>query len=124
LTYDYGNEPQHDKGKHVKQTFPRNERVRSEIQCHFDVSAEMWRLFQHKLAKHGYSASHFFRQRIKEFLEDELDSPLARYHRICCNNCPYADTCKADITIEIRCLLASLALCARSLFILIKKVGA
>jgi hypothetical protein len=110
--------------KPPKQTFPQNVKARSKIQCHFEVQREIWQQFQQKLAKHGYSASHFFREKIREFLEDELDSPLARYHQICCNNCPYADTCKADITIEIRCLLASLALCARSLFILIKKVGA
>jgi hypothetical protein len=101
------------------QTFPRNGQVQSKIQGHFEVPGEIWRQFQHKLAKRGYSASLFFREKVQEFLQDEIpDSPLARFREVCCNSCPYSDACKGDKTVEIRCLLASLAL---SLFRLIKK---
>jgi hypothetical protein len=82
------------------------------IQGHFEVPEEIWRQFQGKLSKRGYSASFFFREKIYEFLQDEMpvDSPLARYRGVYCNSCPYGDACKGDKTVEIRCLLASLAL--------------
>lgn len=82
------------------------------IQAHFDVQEEMWRQFRRKLSKRGYSASLFLREKVQEFLQEEMsiESPLARYRRAYCNGCPYSDACKSDKTIEIRCLLASLAL--------------
>jgi|YelNatPaOPRAMG01_1025707.scaffolds.fasta_scaffold43859_3 hypothetical protein len=107
--------------KPPKQTCPQNVQVRSKIQCHFEVPMEIWRQFQHKLANRGVSASFFFREKISEFLRDELDYPLAGYREIYCNNCPYAEACKDDQTLETRCLLASLAL---SLSRLIKSGGA
>jgi len=72
----------------------------------------MWRPFQRKLSKQGRSASQFLREKIWEFLQEEMpiESPLARYHRAYCNGCPCSDACKNDKTIEIRCYLAFLAL--------------
>jgi hypothetical protein len=96
--------------KPPKQTFPQNVKARSKIQCHFEVQREIWQQFQQKLAKHGYSASLFFREKISDFLEDEPEPPLACYGEVYCNNCRYVEECKVDTSIQIRCFLAALAL--------------
>jgi len=42
-------------------------------------------------------------------------SPLWRFRKQCCNQCPYKDACSSDKTIEVRCIEALIALCLPSL---------
>jgi hypothetical protein len=89
-----------------------SEEKAKQIQAHFQLPEAQWIRFKKKLSSRGYSASLFFREKLCEFLQEEMpvESPLARYRGVYCNSCPYGDSCKSDKTVEIRCLLASLAL--------------
>jgi len=91
-----------------------SEEKTKQIQGHFCLPEAHWKRFKRKLASQGqgYSASSFLREKILEFLQEEASatSPLANYRRVYCDGCPYGDACKSDKTLEMRCLLASLAL--------------
>jgi len=89
-----------------------SEEKAKQIQAHFQLPEAQWIRFKKKLSLQGHSASLFLREKVQEFLEEEMStkSPLARYRRACCNGCSYGDACKSDKTLQIRCLLASLAL--------------
>jgi len=89
-----------------------SEEKAKQIQAHFQLPEAQWIRFKKKLSSQGHSASLFLREKVQEFLQEQTStkSPLARYRTAFCNGCPHGDACKSDKTIEIRCLLASLAL--------------